>query len=644
MTFVPPARRRPARRAAWAALASLALAVPAFAAEPPSAEQVFAFRPAQKTADVETPPKAEWPQCKVKVERQGKKSGWAVFGPQGQVLRRFMDIDGDNTVDQWRYYKNGVEVYRDLDTNKNNKVDQSRWLNTAGTRWGIDENEDGRIDRWKAISAEEASRVAVEAMITGDAAALATVLVTADDLKTLGVEAELVKPMLANVADPADKMREAVKGSKLLASGASWMRFDSSSPGLIPADEGKAAQDLFVYENAMGIVDAAGQAGLVQVGEMVRVGDVWKLTQIPNPIEGATVQITAGGLLMQPQATSAEAIAGGISPEVAKLLEQLQKLDTAAPQPSDGVESFAKYNADRAGILAGLVKASDSPDEKDQWTRQLADSVSAAVQSGVYPAGLTVLESLERQLADQKAGADLLAYVSYRRLIAEGMRRLSQADNESRLEAQKWWLGQLKGFAEKFPKSPDAAEALLQLGMAEEFAGNLKDAEDWYRKLADAFPQTEAGKRAAGAVYRLGLKGQPFAFAAPGLKGGQITQSEFAGKVLLVLFWSTNCKPCAEDLPRIRDLYRKHKPEGFEILGVNLDPTAEPVGPFLAKNDMTWPQAFEPGGFDSGPALRFGVISQPTMLLVGRDGKVVSRGLSVPDLEAALPDLLKPAK
>ena len=104
------------------------------------------------------------------------------------MLRRFSDTDGDNVVDQWQYYNQGIEVYRDLDSNNNNKVDQSRWLNTAGTRWGLDTNEDGQIDSWKMISAEEAGRLAVEAMIAGDVKTLETLLISPGDIKTLGIE------------------------------------------------------------------------------------------------------------------------------------------------------------------------------------------------------------------------------------------------------------------------------------------------------------------------------------------------------------------------------------------------------------------------------------------------------------------------
>ena len=56
--------------------------------------------------------------------------------------------------------------------------------------------------------------------------------------------------------------------------------FDSGSPCTIPADDGKAKADLYVYENAMAITETRGKSGLIQIGELIRVGDTWKLTQI----------------------------------------------------------------------------------------------------------------------------------------------------------------------------------------------------------------------------------------------------------------------------------------------------------------------------------------------------------------------------
>ena len=56
----------------------------------------------------------------------------------------------------WCYFLDGLEVYRDIDSNFNGKADQYRWFHTAGTRWGTDKNEDGRIDdsQMQALASE----------------------------------------------------------------------------------------------------------------------------------------------------------------------------------------------------------------------------------------------------------------------------------------------------------------------------------------------------------------------------------------------------------------------------------------------------------------------------------------------------------
>src|SRR3984885_665720 len=116
------------------------------------------------------------------------------------------------------------------------------------------------------------------------------------------------------VSDPGRKLRDAVSGSKILADRSATPRADNLSPCAIPAEEGKAHDDLIVYENAMAIVESQGKTGLAQVGELVRIGDLWNLTQSPQPIEPQPPQLMAGGTLMQPPLAAGTAVAGTQSP------------------------------------------------------------------------------------------------------------------------------------------------------------------------------------------------------------------------------------------------------------------------------------------------------------------------------------------
>ena len=135
-------------------LLSLALTGSPALGATPSVDQALKLSPMQKDVECDLPNAADAKTCTIKGEKQGEQSAWVVRDGNGQILRRFVDTNGDNVVDQWCYYFRGIEVYRDVDQNFNGKADQYRWLNTAGSRWGLDENEDGKVDSWKSISAE----------------------------------------------------------------------------------------------------------------------------------------------------------------------------------------------------------------------------------------------------------------------------------------------------------------------------------------------------------------------------------------------------------------------------------------------------------------------------------------------------------
>ena len=72
----------------------------------PSVEVAFKYEPVQKGVEPDNPTAAELEQCSIKLE----DSAWVVRGPSGDILRKFADSDGDNNVDVWSYYRDGLEI------------------------------------------------------------------------------------------------------------------------------------------------------------------------------------------------------------------------------------------------------------------------------------------------------------------------------------------------------------------------------------------------------------------------------------------------------------------------------------------------------------------------------------------------------
>lgn len=614
------------------------------AADAPSVELALTFKPIQKDIEIEIPDKSEYSRCKVEVEQNKNSSGWIVYGPNGQTLRRFVDTNGDNVVDQWRYFNRGLEVYRDLDTNFNNKVDGSRWMNLAGTRWGIDHDENGVIDEWKMISAEEVTRVAIAALAKNDIAAFKALMISEKELADSGIKNPFAEKIRESVTGATKALPVMLAKTKIITPETVWLRFDGSMPGLIPADDVKTSQDLHVFENVMAIVDTKGKSGLIQFGELIRIGNSWRLTQVPLPIEGDSMQVTEGGILMQPAAGNTALptnSTAGLSKEMQGLLDELQKLDQNSPTTNKGAAAISRYNTDRVAIIEKLIAAAKNEDERAQWTRQMVDGLAAAVQTVGYRDGLKQLKAIRDQVQKSSQDQDLVAYVSYRTLLADYSSQLQTTQSEKLRDVQTWWLKQLESFITSYPNSDDSAEAMLQLAVTQEFSGKVAESKKWYTKLVENHGSSEAGTRGAGALRRMNLAGKQLALSGASLTGGSLDAKQYQGKVLLVIFWSSWCKPCTEDLPQIQELYNKYHSQGFDVLGVNLDATPELAEAYIKQYKISWAHIHEEGGLESAPARDFGVISLPTMFIVDKSGKVMNRSATVSDLKKTLPDLLK---
>jgi peroxiredoxin len=63
--------------------------------------------------------------------------------------------------------------------------------------------------------------------------------------------------------------------------------------------------------------------------------------------------------------------------------------------------------------------------------------------------------------------------------------------------------------------------------------------------------------------------------------GRRVRVSDFKGRVVVVHFWATWCKPCARELPGLLDFAERTAPAGVTVLAVSLDESWSSVRTFL---------------------------------------------------------------
>ncbi|MDF7815225.1 TlpA disulfide reductase family protein [Hymenobacter sp. YC55] len=110
-------------------------------------------------------------------------------------------------------------------------------------------------------------------------------------------------------------------------------------------------------------------------------------------------------------------------------------------------------------------------------------------------------------------------------------------------------------------------------------------------------------------------------------------------KYTLVDFWFCRCRPCIESFPALKKLYATYQPQGFEVVSISTDKTAEvPLWQKRIKEyELPWVQYLDENAV---AATQLAVYSFPTTFLLDQTGKVVQRNITPEELEKFLAEKL----
>lgn len=618
-----------ALRTTLAAAWFLSLAVLADGAEV-TVKDLMKFRPSFKGVEYELPTD---PAAIAACKAETVPGGFQLRDGQGKILCRLIDRNGDGRLDQWSYYQDGFEVYRELDNNGDKSLDEVRWMNAGGTRAA--KVAGGKVVSWSRLSAEEASKVFVQALVSGDSELLESVMTSPAELEALGIPKGEVDQVAAAEKQRVSQVKALRAGLVGWDANTTWLGLNGAMPHLIPAESG-LKDDIILCESATIFAASPasqanpGKVAFLQVGEMIRLGETWKFVDLPrvvDPSKNAPIPVVEGGIRSWVFRNDAGGAVGNENPLIAQAMQGLVDYDNSKQsqelQASGSPKEIARFHIGRVAPLNKIVKAAEAAgDARVDLDHQklIVDSVSAAYATGQYPEGAKILEKLAVK------GGKIGSYAAFKQIEADFVLQ-NTADPANGLTIQEKWLASLTEFVEKNPSCDEAPQALLLLASTNELNNKEAEGKKWYAKLVKDYPTTEWGKKAAGALRRLDIDGKPMALKGTDLRGQSVDTAQYKGKTLLVTFWATVADPAKRDLPELVKLHAKYKSKGFEILSVNLDNDKADLVAFLQATPLPWPQIFEPGGLDSRPAVEFGIISMPTMILVDPDGKVTKRTL-----------------
>lgn len=103
-----------------------------------------------------------------------------------------------------------------------------------------------------------------------------------------------------------------------------------------------------------------------------------------------------------------------------------------------------------------------------------------------------------------------------------------------------------------------------------------------------------------------------------------LTKENLIGKIYLIDFWRTTCKKCVDKMAFLHEMHNEFGAQGLLIISISLDQSHNEVKSFRSGPwKMPWHHSVLENGFENELAETFEVEHLPTMILVGRFGKIL---------------------
>ena len=221
----------------------------------------------------------------------------------------------------------------------------------------------------------------------------------------------------------------------------------------------------------------------------------------------------------------------------------------------------------------------------------------------------------------------------------------------------------IKVFEKVVKEQPEARyveRCLLDLGLAYDKLGNHDAADGAYQKLVDhpkygsrsqaklakkileqdkADRQGELPKPPGTSTSPSEWIGKPaLDFQVTDLKGEELSLKAYRGQVVLLDFWATWCGPCIAEMPNVKKTYEKYKDQKFQIIGISLDRSIEPLKDYIKEKELGWLHYWDKSGKVGN---LYKVRAIPSTFLIDGEGVIRKTNLRGHALEHAVADLVK---
>lgn len=269
------------------------------------------------------------------------------------------------------------------------------------------------------------------------------------------------------------------------------------------------------------------------------------------------------------------------------------------------------------------------------------DSLSASVITGTpYNDDFNRLKEEMKRISDKNALLRKEALEARQKNDSAGIAALTASYKALQEEAIKIQ----KDFAGEHPRSYVTAIVLKQLLLTRAQGVTIEEIQAMYNALPEEIKATREAEEVKEQLNKIGKTAVGAVapdFSGPTPEGESLSLNEVKGKVTLIDFWASWCKPCRAENPALVALYGKYHDKGLNIIGVSLDNEAEAWKKAIAEDGLSWYHISRLQYWQDSIARVYNIISIPANVILDEEGKIAAKDLRGEALETRIAGLLE---